>query len=163
MRHTEATKQKLSEMRRGRNPFYGKKHSPEFRVRLSERTKAFNAKRQYAVQPQKITAPTGTTAAYIAGMVDADGSIRTRGGRPFVAIYNTHRPLIEWVMATLGHGCVTKGPMGRERVEAWTVSAAQDVWALIHAIYPFLIVKKGDADAVLKILSEKYKWPLELQ
>lgn len=159
MRHTDATKQKLSEMRRGdRNPFYGRTHSPEVRAMLAERASRQNAARQYEAAPQLIRAPEGVSAAYLAGMIDADGSVRFKKGRPFVSIYNTHRPLMGWLMETLGHGSLSSGNVGRERVIAWTIQGARDVHALLCAVRPFLIVKAADADAALAHLRGKYEW-----
>ena len=109
MRHTDQTKAKLSEMRRGeRNPFFGKRHSDEFRRQQSERTRAFNAKRQYEAAPQQIVVPTDVAIlGYLAGMIDADGSIRFRRQKhPFVCIYNTHEPLLDWLRATLRYGSI---------------------------------------------------------
>lgn len=161
MKHTHATKLKLSAMRRGElNPFYGKKHTPEFRAAQSARTRAYNAERKYQPSPQQIVAPTDHVAAYLAGMIDADGSIRFRRGYPFVAIYNTHRPLMDWLMLVLKHGSISNGNKGRKTVRAWNVHAARDVYALITAVYPFLIVKRRDADAALEYLRGKYEWAL---
>lgn len=160
VRHTEATKKKLSEMRRGsRNPFYGRKHTEEFKRKQSERTRAFNASRQYEAYPQSIVVPTDAAVlAYLAGMIDADGSIRFSGGRPFVAIYNTHQPLIEWLLETLQYGSVANGNKGREQVVAWRITAARDVFSLITAIMPYLIVKRSDAQAALDFINGKYEW-----
>jgi hypothetical protein len=103
---------------------------------------------------------------YVAGLIDADGSIRFKTDhstkvkvrRPFVSVYNTNTELVAWLMATFGHGCVAKGNMGREQVFSWTIQGARDVYALLTAIRPWLIVKRGDADAALEYLREKYQW-----
>jgi len=159
MKHTEETKRLLSDMRRGeRNPFYGKKHSPEFIEQARRRMQGLNAARQYEAAPQKVRVPTGNDLAYLAGMIDADGSVRFRKGRPFVAVYNTSRPLIDWLLATMGHGSVSYGNEGRERVMAWCIQGARDVYALSTALLPLLIVKRGDAEAALAYLREKYEW-----
>ena len=157
MRHTEETKQKLSAMRRGPlNPFYGKKHTEEFKARARLILRDHAGKSTLA--PQRLIVPIGITAAYLAGMIDADGSVRFRRGRPFVAVYNTYKPLIDWLVKTLGCGSVSKGNMGRELVQAWCITAARDVHALLGAVRPHLIVKAGDADAALAHLRDKYEW-----
>lgn len=158
MIHTAETKAKLSAIRRGdKNPFFGKKHTPEFRAQQSARTKAMNASRRYTVQPQKIITPTGDWRAYLAGMVDADGSIRFKAGRPFVSIYNTHKPLIVALLERMGGG-FSDGNLGRIQCYAWTITAARDVYAFVTSVRPLLIVKAGDADLVLAHLVEKYEW-----
>lgn len=159
MRHTATTKAKLSEMRRGeRNPFFGRKHTPETRAKIAESTRHRNltGKRSYAPAPQRITLPDESTLAYVAGLVDADGSIRFSGGRPFIAVYNTSQELIAWLVNTFGYGCLSNGNMGREQVVCWRLGAARDVYALVSAIRPRLIVKAGDADIVLAWYREKY-------
>lgn len=161
MRHTDDTLAKLSKMRRGdKNPFYGRKHSEEFKRAQSERTRAYNATRKYEASPQSVTIPNDVAfVAYLAGMIDADGSIRFRRRvRPFVCVYNTHAGLLEWIKTRLGHGSIYKTTSGREQVECWQITAARDVFAIITAIYPYLIVKRADADTVLEFLKGKYEW-----
>lgn len=159
MKHSRKTIAKLSAMRTGyRNPFYGRHHSDEFKAAQSARTRAYNATRQYEPSPQSIVAPSGPVAAYLAGMIDADGSVRFKRGRPFVSVYNTNVPLIDWLSKTLGGGTVSKGNMGRKQVFAWTITAARDVFALLCAVRPLMIVKASDADAALKFFQGKYEW-----
>lgn len=167
MRHTDETRAKLSAQRQGaNNPFYGRTHTPETRQRISESSRNRNLARTYEPAPQRITVPSGWQLAYIAGLVDADGSIRFRTDnstskkvqRPFVAIYNTNVALIDWLVSTFGHGSVAKANMGRERVLAWSVTGARDVYALATALRPMLIVKASDADAAINFLKEKYQW-----
>jgi hypothetical protein len=161
VRHTPETKAKLSEMRRGeRNPFYGRRHTPEARAKISAATRHRNltGQRAYEPSPQRIVLPGEDTLAYVAGLVDADGSIRFSGGRPFIAIYNTNASLIAWLVETFGYGCLSNGNMGREQVRAWRLSAARDVYALVGALRPRLIVKAEDADIALAWLRDKYGW-----
>lgn len=159
MKHSTATREKISAMQTGeRNSFYGRRHSPEARAKISAATRHRNlsGKRAYAPAPQRIVLPDEKTLAYVAGLIDADGSIRFSGGRPFIAIYNTSAALIEWLTATFGYGCISNGNKGREQVVAWRLSAARDVYALVSAVRPRLIVKAADADVVLAWLSDKY-------
>jgi len=167
MRHTDETRAKLSALRQGaNNPFYGRTHTPEARQRISESSRNRNLARKYEPAPQRITVPSGWELAYLAGLIDADGSVRfkidhstaEKVKRPFVSVYNTNLALIDWLVSTLGHGSVTKGNMGREQVMAWTIQGARDVYALLTALRPMLIVKASDADAALNFLKEKYQW-----
>lgn len=158
MRHTDETKALLSEMRRGeRNPFFGRKHSDETKRRIGERTRINNRTRRYEPLPQRIVIPDCETIAYVAGLVDADGSIRFAKKRPFAAIYNTNVDLIDWLCATFGAGNLSKGNLGRERVVCWRLDRALDVYAFVSAIRPRLIVKAADADAALAHLRAKYE------
>ena len=103
MRHTDETKRKLSEMRKGeKNPFYGKKHSPETKAKIAQWTREFNASRQYELNPLSITIPIEPDLSYIAGIVDGEGSIRFHRERPFIAIYNTDTRLMDWLQKKLG-------------------------------------------------------------
>lgn len=157
MRHTDATRAKLSEMRRGpRNPFFGRKHTEETKAKIAERTRINNLTRRYEPAPQRVVLPDEMTLAYVAGLVDADGSIRFARGRPFAGIYNTNRGLIDWLVATFGCGNLSNGNMGREQVVCWRLDRARDVYAFVSAIRPRLIVKAADADAALAYLREKY-------
>lgn len=167
MRHTDETRALLSEARKGSlNPFFGRTHTPEVRERLSVSARNRNLSRTYEPAPQRIAIPGSIEIAYTAGMVDADGSIRFKTDhstavkvrRPFVSIYNTSRTLMDWLMDTYGHGCITKGNVGREQVLSWTLGGARDVFALVGAIRPHLIVKAEDADDVLECLRGRYGW-----
>lgn len=78
MKHTEETKRKLSEMRKGKkNPFYGKTHTEEAKRKMALATRRRNLSTgQYNLAQQKVTIPKGGALAYFAGLIDADGSIR---------------------------------------------------------------------------------------
>ena len=168
MLHTDETKALLSEMRTGSaNPFYGKTHTAEAKARIAKSSRLRNQSRTYEPAPQRVTIPADPCViAYLAGMVDADGSIRfktdhstsTKVRRPFLSVYNTSRPLMDWLMETFSHGCTAKGNMGREQVQSWTIQGARDVYALVTAIRPYLIVKKSDADTALEHLRGRYGW-----
>lgn len=167
MRHTDETRAHLSSIRQGAaNPFYGKTHTEETKLRIAESSRLRNQSRTYEPAPQRITIPGPETCAYLAGLIDADGSIRFKTDhstkqkvrRPFVTVYNTNKDLITWLGETLGNGCVTKGNLGRDQVLAWTIQGAHDVYALLIAIRPWLIVKAVDADTALWYLREKYQW-----
>lgn len=167
MRHTAATRSALSVARTGAaNPFYGKTHTADARARISAAATHRNRSRTYEPAPQRITLPDEVTLAYVAGLIDADGSVRFKTDhstsakvrRPFVSIYNTSVPLIEWLVATFGHGCVSRGNLGREQVFAWTIQGARDVYALLVAVRPRLVVKGDDADDALEHLRRRYGW-----
>jgi hypothetical protein len=165
--HTEATKKKLSNLRRGdKNPFFGRVHTDEFKARLSQRTKAQNAARQYEIQARSIRDLTDAEAAYLAGMVDGDGSIGRQTGRkpPVVAVCNTNRALMDWLDSLVPYKAycrrvtinATALVQPREPVWVWTVYGARDVAYLIQEMRPYLIIKKGRGEEVLAALLQKY-------
>ena len=151
MKHTEATKRKLSEMRRGaRNPFYGKKHSPETRAKLQAVLRSFRGNRTYKPSPVSVTIPVDEKLGYLAGIIDGEGSIGVRGnGVPYISVYNTSRPMLEWLTTNVG-GSVGGSPdrRGRQPCFHWSVQARNDVLAILAAITPLLTAKIADAQRV---------------
>lgn len=96
--------------------------------------------------------PTTTDLAYAAGMVDGEGCIhilyhRGRGHHSInVIITNTDPRVAEWLLERFG-GRVHHP---RERVDNWTVSARKAA-AFLELVYPYLVIKKEQADLVLKL------------
>ena len=95
--------------------------------------------------------------AYLAGIVDGEGSIQVRlrgvkGGtalRPgqftlVVQVVNTSKPLIDWLVATWG-GAVGFSPENREENRkgkyTWTI-AANNALALLDEIMEFMVIKR---------------------
>jgi len=157
MKHTAATKRKLSEMRAGeKNPFFGKRHSPETRLRLAANLRVYREGRQYDIRPQTVTIPTGTNLSYLAGIVDGEGSIGFSKGRPYVAAYNSSLPLMRWIKAQTGRGFNLSDKRGRVNGYAWRVSATNDVRALCAALLPHLIIKRKNAETILAFIGEKH-------
>lgn len=155
--HTEETKRKLSDDRKGeKNPFYGKKHTEETKAKLAKVLREHRPDGIILLSPISIKLPDQDRISYLAGLIDGEGSIKIRKGKyPFVAIYNTHEGLMNWLLQEIG-GRVGKDNRGREPQYYWTISAARDVYCLVKAIYSYLIVKKQDADKVISLLEEKY-------
>lgn len=159
MKHTEATKQKLSDMRRGeRNPFFGRKHTPETRAKMAAKTRELNGSRQYAVSPQSVKLPTGQDLGYLAGLIDGEGSMGKHGsGSPFLTIYNTDPGVMEWLLSHVG-GTVGGSPdvRGRTPCYAWRVQAYRDVQAVLSAVLPLLIAKQRDAVFTLDYVEKRH-------
>lgn len=123
-----------------------------------------------AIQPLK-----ETDAAYIAGMVDADGMItvvrREHLVMPMVCVTNSHYPLIEWLLATIGAGCAYEQKSEPKRPdqskERWskvhryqlTGRKAQSLLALIR---PHLRVKQRQADLVFALPQRSRDFSLAL-
>jgi len=144
-------------MRKGKkNPFYGKKHSEETKRKMSKWTRKHNANRQYGLKPISVCTPNVNDLHYLAGMIDADGSIRFSKGRPFVAVYNSNKKLMSWLINTVGGRGLSEDKRGREVSYTWRIGATKDVYILCKMLEPILIVKKKDAKTALTFLDKKY-------
>lgn len=103
---------------------------------------------------------TEVQCAYIAGMVDADGMVSCtnnsskRFPTPIVIVTNTNLELIQWLKDTIGMGTSYKAKTkpyreGQDRANWNPVHRYQltgyRAWLLLHAIYPYMIVKKHRA------------------
>jgi hypothetical protein len=162
-RHTDETRRKLSEMRRGeRNPFYGKKHRPEtingFRKRMKLRHE--NKHGQYDINPRLLKNFSETEAAYLAAMIDGEGSITHHYNRPVVSVFNTDLNLMNWLVEKIGrayrrHGKSANRPE-RKPCWAWDVASAADVHYVLTRVRPFLIIKRMLAETVITELRAKY-------
>ena len=99
--------------------------------------------------------------AYIAGIVDGEGGIdvrftgkgaRTPSGR--VIVWNTYKPLIDWLTETIGAGRSSSRVRANAKVQGtkpcymWEVNSRQNVLALLHQLLPYLKIKKEKAKTV---------------
>lgn len=104
----------------------------------------------------------GAEIAYIAGIIDGEGTIGVyKGGAPYsyslrLIVSNTHVPMLEWLHVRVG-GSLTRNGTGYKtrhkqgwQVVLWQAHAA----AVIQACRPFLIVKAPQADLGLRFMSE---------
>ena len=102
---------------------------------------------------------TATEAAYIAGLIDGEGSInispiRGRAMGATITVYNSNREMLDWCCAKTGVGTVNAGGGNKKEahhktVYRWGVYARQDVVGLVPTVRPFLISKATQADALL--------------
>jgi len=157
MRHTKKTRATLSKMRSGdKNPFWGKKHSPETRAKLAANLKKYRENRTFEVNDVSIKIPAKEWLHYLAGLIDADGSIRFKKGRPFVAVYNTCWSVIKWLETEVGGYIGGEDRRGRKISYQWVVAATRDVHLLCKELLPILKIKDVDAQIVITFLEEKY-------
>jgi len=157
VKHTDETKRKMSEMRRGeRNPFFGHKHTPEVRAKLIGMLSRARASRQFLPREQRVRIPTGVQLGYLAAMIDGEGSLKFGRGRPFVAVYNTDERVMRWLVETVGGSAGPWDKRGRVPCWTWHIGAARDVLAVVEAVRPFLICKATEADVAIKYLRSKY-------
>jgi hypothetical protein len=107
--------------------------------------------------------------AYLAGIIDGEGCIavmkeyhENSGStfyRPRVYITNTNRDVIEWIAENFGGFIFVNRPEGNRKISyMWHIHTVEQISKLIHKIYPFLIIKKKQAQTLLFLLN---KDPLE--
>lgn len=157
MKHTEATKHKLSMMRRGKNnPFWGRKHTRAVRRAMALRIRIFNSNRTYDLIPSKVRIPSGIDRGYLAGLIDGEGSIRFRKGSPFVAIYNSDSQMKRWLEKKTGIKARWSDYRGRVPGWTWNIQAAADVYKVCLELSPLLIAKRRDCGNALAHLIRKY-------
>lgn len=108
-----------------------------------------------------------TQRAYLAGIVDGEGTItlakstRSVGGiTPLFSVTNTDVGLIQWLKNNVG-GNVTVKPAEKSHYKTgyrWYTYSVRDVLELIKMVYPYLIVKRDNAEEVLSFC----KWRISL-
>jgi hypothetical protein len=107
---------------------------------------------------------TETEKAYIAGIIDGEGSIvlgrRNTGCKdtvyPHVSVGNTNEALLSWLRAKVGSGYWTAykgGKPGWKPQTHWGVTSAK-AYALLVEIRPYLILKGRQADVVIALWEE---------
>jgi hypothetical protein len=143
-------------MRGSANPSYGHKHKPEVIERMRQQIRAQNATRQYDLSPCRLRLADEDKCAYVAGLIDGEGSITRHRSRPQVLIFNTSIRLIEWLVEHVGGTYRISHSLGRSPGHAWGVRAARDVFRLLTLTRPYLVVKQYLADETLACLSAKY-------
>jgi hypothetical protein len=113
-------------------------------------------------------------AAYLAGIVDGEGSIGfSRRYRTsdleygFVCVYNTHEPLMIWLRSLAGglarRKPFIKHPPGAKPVNAkplytWRVDRQDDVAYLIRVMLPYLRIKDAAARDTLVGMATRRAW-----
>lgn len=104
--------------------------------------------------------PTETEAAYIAGLLDGEGSIcwyKQRRGRdqPMLIIVNTHYGVLEWMEQFGGRIAAKKVNGDRKPCWHWRMGRTAHVASLLEAIEPFMQIKKDKASAMLEELQSR--------
>jgi hypothetical protein len=108
----------------------------------------------------------GTTLAYLAGVIDGEGCIAIRRTKKtgsmrstryaaVITVGNTSRGLIQMLRTAFSAGCVTyRYPTKTKRgAYLWNVQSqtARDV---LRAVYPYLVVKREQATVLMEFVDE---------
>jgi len=101
-----------------------------------------------------LTLPDQTDRAYIAGIIDGEGSIMLAKGKWWhVKVGMTDRPVIEWLASHGGTFQVQPRRPPRKEAYTWTVARNRDVQTLLLGVLPYLHVKQALAERVLHELA----------
>jgi hypothetical protein len=111
-----------------------------------------------------ITIPADETKkAYLAGIIDGEGSIIFLNGRvdrPLILVTNTNPELIEWIKNTFG-GLVYSHKQSKPRKTKleWKVYSIDGCLRILESVFPYLIIKREKArEAIIHIKEECNKW-----
>lgn len=110
-------------------------------------------------------------AAYLAGVIDSDGSIfmgncngAVDGKAPMITVRNTSNRLAEWLAERVGgrvnwHDGVIDSRTGNKhsRNYHWRVTRLLDVQYLLNRMLSFLVIKKSKAQQLLQICDERIR------
>lgn len=118
------------------------------------------AKTRRPVWGSTVTSPAGTDAAYMAGIIDGEGSIiKANRSKNYpnwiIKVSMTDRPLIEW-LHSFG-GTVNPRPSKNPRWQdqwCWQMSRQIDVQLILTAVLPYLRIKRGKAVEALAFFEE---------
>jgi hypothetical protein len=101
---------------------------------------------------------TPTEWAYLAGMVDGEGTIWYHRARNTyrLFVYNTNAEVILWIGQRFG------GSIGRRQVSrgylpayVWTATRMRDVQAILQGMLPYMIIKRNKALVALTALQAR--------
>lgn len=105
--------------------------------------------------------------AYIAGLIDGEGSIyiqerdgdnREKNLRLKLQIANSDLPVLKWVKEKFEMGSVTSGSP-RKNCTLYTYQASgHQAYLILMACLPFMKIKQNDGRKLIKKWSEEYPW-----
>lgn len=103
-------------------------------------------------------------AAYLAGILDADGSIgrlRKRNGFrlvPSISVTKTDRSIIDWIQTRFPKSKVyARNPIGSQRKRYWIVKLTEreTVKQVLSLVMPYLVLKRTHAALVMQMLNAR--------
>lgn len=107
-----------------------------------------------------------TDLAYLAGMVDADGSIACNSdsrSQWLIYVYNNDEAIMGWCLKRFGGSVCAKRASAAGRFKNaqphyfnWTLARQADVYLVLFLMREFLVLKKSKADSAIAFLEDKY-------
>ena len=93
--------------------------------------------------------------AYLAGVIDGEGSILIRDRSVRVRVVNTNYELVHWIAQHFRGAVYTEQrDHPRKRSYTWVLAAREPVRELLREVRPWLIVKADRADQALELIKE---------
>jgi hypothetical protein len=109
--------------------------------------------------PSQLRLPDAIGLAYLAGIVDGEGSIRSGGYNTKtdwqITVSNTDPNLMEWLKTIGGRVYVpsmASNQLGHKQCFTWSVHRSNEVVALLMALLPYLIIKREPARRALSAM-----------
>lgn len=99
--------------------------------------------------------PDSVTCAYLAGLIEAEGSFTIRPGNvryaPRISIYNNHLRLLEWVKEKIG-GCLTEAERGDFRPPEHQLAFINHphVKSVCELILPYMTLKRRQCEILIE-------------
>jgi len=97
--------------------------------------------------------------AYIAGILDGEGTINLQRGTPYIAIHNTSLELMKWLTKKLGIPMTYMKnrwrPKAHKPCYTFRFGGVKRVIAFLEKVMPYLIVKRKRAEEVYKFCEGK--------
>jgi len=99
-----------------------------------------------------VLALSDTELAYLAGLIDGEGSFVIAKGYPVLSLGSTDKPVIDWLCQKLG-GSFTAYPngggLGTKPFYRWRLSKSRAVALLALRARPYWIIKRTQAEAAI--------------
>jgi len=118
-----------------------------------------NGTRQQTIHMPQDAAQIG----YIAGLLDGEGNLQLKEDHESIscklAIYNTCQEVIDWLHVTIGGNVQVQSreKKGWQTCYIWALYRAKDIYVLLKAVQPYLIIKREKCDMMLELLTAKLK------
>jgi hypothetical protein len=111
-----------------------------------------------------------TDLAYIAGLLDGEGTVTYQGyneksngrktaGGPIVQISNTHKPTINWLVSIFGYKMRFQCRNLEKHQQCYSarIFGWKNVLVFLRACYPYLRIKKKQAEVLMKLCQSRLK------
>lgn len=98
--------------------------------------------------------------AYIAGVIDGEGTVSVRLNNGYMAAYvsvsNTSQELIEYLSQSFAGSTGTYNssnePKYYSQIYRWGINKVQDIQSFLRLVQPYLVVKRLHAELTLKFI-----------